>query len=97
MIILKVGIPSLLGLFHLGLTQTTGPLPTGWKEIKTIWLDAKLCYDSEVEPLQQNGTFTITSYPWKPNFEGRLVSLTGHLHDARAFPSLTTGIRADAS
>lgn len=58
-----------------------GPLPKGWNEIKTIWLDANQCGTSEVKPLKEDGPFIIKSKPWKPNFEGRIVSAMGHLHD----------------
>jgi hypothetical protein len=58
-----------------------GALPTGWKDIKTVWLDANQCGTSEVKPPKEDGPFTIESKPWTPNFEGRIVSAMGHLHD----------------
>ena len=58
-----------------------GPLPKGWNNIKTIWLDANQCGTSEVRPPKQDGPFTIKSQPWSPNFEGKIVSAMGHLHD----------------
>lgn len=61
-----------------------GVLPAGWKDVKPIWLDADNCATSEVDPPQESGTFTITSKPWVPNFEGQILSLGGHLHDGGA-------------
>lgn len=58
-----------------------GPLPAGWQETKTIYLDAASCGTSEVKPPKQNGQFTIESKPWKPNVEGKIVYAMGHLHD----------------
>jgi hypothetical protein len=59
-----------------------GPLPKGWTEIKVIWLDANQCGSSEITPWQETGTFRLESEPpWSPNFEGKIVSAIGHLHD----------------
>lgn len=58
-----------------------GPLPEKWEQVKTIWLDVNNCMTGEVHAPQQNGSFTIKSKSWKPNFEGRILSSTGHLHD----------------
>jgi hypothetical protein len=57
-----------------------GPLPAGWKDVKTVFLDVKSCLDSEVHP---PGTpqFTLESEPWMPNIEGRIVEVGGHVHD----------------
>jgi hypothetical protein len=64
-----------------------GALPAGWSDIKTIWLDANNCGTSDVDAPQEKGTFTITSKPWTPNFEGEIMSLGGHLHDVSfSFP-----------
>lgn len=60
-----------------------GPLAPGWDQVKTFWLDANSCGTSEVPAPQQNGSFVIESKPWKPNFEGRVLSSTGHLHDGK--------------
>lgn len=57
-----------------------GVLPKGWSDVKTIWLDANNCGSSDVDPPQEKGTFTITSIPWTPNFDGEILSLGGHLH-----------------
>lgn len=58
-----------------------GPLPIGWKEVKPMWLDAKLCGNSEVKPLSETGSFTIKSKPWTANFEGQIIEAMGHVHD----------------
>lgn len=58
-----------------------GPLPSGWKDIKPVWLDVDQCGSSEVDPPQEKGSFAITSKPWTPNFPGEVLSLGGHLHD----------------
>jgi hypothetical protein len=58
-----------------------GQLPPGWDEVKTVWLDANNCMISDVQPPSENGTFQIGSAPWKPNFEGRIINMVGHLHD----------------
>ncbi|KAF2419607.1 hypothetical protein EJ08DRAFT_706428 [Tothia fuscella] len=58
-----------------------GPLPEGWTEAKTVWLDANQCGTSEVWPPQEKGTFTIDTQPWKPNFEGKLLWSIVHQHD----------------
>jgi hypothetical protein len=57
-----------------------GPLPEGWKDVKTVFLDVKSCLDSEVHP---PGTpqFMLESKPWVPNIEGRIVEVGGHVHD----------------
>jgi hypothetical protein len=62
-----------------------GPLPANWTETKSVWLDAASCGTSEVRPRQQTGKFSIQSNPWKPNFEGRILSSIGHLHDGKRF------------
>lgn len=41
-----------------------GPLPPGWKNVKTVWFDARQCGTSEVQPPRQTGSFTITSGSW---------------------------------
>jgi hypothetical protein len=58
-----------------------GPLPRGWNEVKPIWLDANQCGNSEVPAPQQTGAYSIQGKPWKPNFDGKVISLLGHLHD----------------
>jgi len=58
-----------------------GPLPPKWNEIKTVWLDAAACLDSEVRPPQEAGNFVVQSKPWKPNFEGKIMGGMGHVHD----------------
>jgi hypothetical protein len=58
-----------------------GPLPAGWKDVKTVWFDANQCGTSEVKPPKQTGTFTIPSTKWVPNFDGELLGVGGHLHD----------------
>jgi hypothetical protein len=58
-----------------------GALPTGWMDVKPVWLDAENCASSDVDPPQETGIFALTSKPWTPNFEGEVLSLGGHLHD----------------
>jgi hypothetical protein len=50
-----------------------GPLPAGWKQTRTIYLDANSCDTSEVLPPKQTGQFSIKSKPWTPNVEGKIV------------------------
>jgi hypothetical protein len=49
------------------------PLPAGWKETKSIYLDADSCRYSEIEPPKQSGDFIISSKPWTPNVEGKII------------------------
>jgi hypothetical protein len=58
-----------------------GPLPSGWKSIKPIWLDVNQCGTSEVHAPHADQKFTITSKPWTPNIEGDIAFTIGHLHD----------------
>ena len=58
-----------------------GPLPKGWNGIKTFWLDVDSCRASEIHAPQQTGSFQVQSKPWVPNFEGKILSSIGHLHD----------------
>jgi hypothetical protein len=58
-----------------------GPLPAGWDEVKVVWFDVNQCGTSEVKPLKQTGSFTITSQRWVPNFAGKILGVGGHLHD----------------
>lgn len=58
-----------------------GALPTGWKEVKTVYLDANACKSSEVPSPKGKTQFTIASKPWKPNVEGPIIDSIGHLHD----------------
>ena len=60
-----------------------GPLPANWTQTKSVWLDAASCGTSEVRPREQKAKFSIQSSPWKPNFEGRILSAIGHLHDGK--------------
>lgn len=57
-----------------------GLLPTGWKDVKSVFLDVKSCLDSEVHspvPAQ----FARESEPWTLIIEGKIVYLGGHVHD----------------
>jgi hypothetical protein len=72
-----------------------GPLPKSWDEIKIAWLDANLCGDSEVKPLSQTGPFSITSRPWKPNFNGTIMGGIGHVHDGGLELEIITKTGAD--
>jgi hypothetical protein len=58
-----------------------GPLPSGWKEVKTVFLDANACKSSEVRSPKGKKQFTIQSKPWRPNVEGQIIDSVGHLHD----------------
>jgi hypothetical protein len=58
-----------------------GPLPAGWRDVKTVWFDANQCGTSEVKPPKQTGTFSIPSTKWVPNFEGEILGVGAHLHD----------------
>jgi hypothetical protein len=58
-----------------------GELPANWGNIKGVWLDANQCWNSEVRPPRENGSFSIQSERWTPNFEGRVISAMGHVHD----------------
>jgi hypothetical protein len=60
-----------------------GELPPGWNQTKTVWLDANSCGTSEVPSPKDSGSFTIQSYEWTPNFEGRIIDAIGHLHDGQ--------------
>ena len=66
-----------------------GPLPKGWNSTKTVWLDAFSCGTSEVRPPKEKGSFQISSGNWKPNFEGRVIDIVGHLHDGEFRAVLT--------
>jgi len=60
-----------------------GKLPANWLTTKSLYLDVASCGTSEYMPKanQQNNQFSITSKPWKPNVEGKIVFGLGHLHD----------------
>jgi hypothetical protein len=58
-----------------------GPLPQGWQDVKTVFLDANACKSSEVPSPKGKTQFTIASKPWKPNVEGPIIDSMGHLHD----------------
>jgi len=58
---------------------TDGPLPTGWKDVKTVFLDANSCGSSEVDSPPGLHAFNInsTKHTYKPNIEGRIVDSIG--------------------
>jgi len=58
-----------------------GRLPQGWSDVKMVWLDAFQCGTSEIAPPKQTGSFVISSRPWTPNVEGKLLGAMGHVHD----------------
>jgi hypothetical protein len=60
---------------------TEGALPSGWSEVKAVFLDANSCKSSEVNSPRGKQTFDIQSRPWKPNVEGTILDSIGHLHD----------------
>ena len=60
---------------------TEGALPKGWKEVKSVYLDANACKSSEVPSPKGKTQFSIQSKPWKPTLEGPIIDSIGHLHD----------------
>jgi hypothetical protein len=60
---------------------TEGPLPQGWSDVKTVFLDANSCKTSEVPSPKNRTEFTISSKPWTANVEGKIIDSVGHLHD----------------
>jgi hypothetical protein len=74
-----------------------GPLPTGWNELKPVWLDVDQCNMSEIPPLAESGKFTVTAKPWIPNFNGSVIGLGGHLHGGGAKIGLSIGSNPDCS
>jgi len=70
---------------HVWITMTydilDGALPSGWSDVKTIFLDADSCGTSEIKSPPGKQKFEVPSKPWKPNFEGRIIDSIGHLHD----------------
>lgn len=57
---------------------TEGPLPAGWDDVKTVFLDANSCGSSEVDSPHDQTKFNISSpKPWSPNFSGRIVDTIG--------------------
>jgi hypothetical protein len=68
-----------------------GPLPSGWKDVKTVFLDANACKSSEVPSPKGKTQFTIQSKPWTPNIEGRLIDSIGHLHDGGIHIDIVAG------
>lgn len=66
-----------------------GPLPAGWKETKTVFLDVKSCGTSESSPPAGQQSFLLESKPWTPNIEGKILNAGGHLHDGGVYVDLT--------
>jgi hypothetical protein len=66
-----------------------GPLPAGWKETKTVFLDVKSCGTSESSPPSGKTNFLLESKPWTPNIEGKILDAGGHLHDGGVYIDLT--------
>jgi len=58
-----------------------GKLPAGWKDVKPVWFDANQCGTSEVSAKKQSGSYNVPSGTWKPNFDGEVIVIGGHLHD----------------
>lgn len=63
-----------------------GKLPAGWKDVKPVWFDAAQCGTSEVSAKAQAGAYKVPSGVWKPNFDGEVIGVGGHLHDVSTFP-----------
>lgn len=83
------------------ITQTfdyiDGPLPPGWQDVKTVFLDVKQCLDSEVKPPEGQSKFTLTSKPWIPNIEGRILDAGGHVHDGGLTVNIASGTGANTT
>jgi len=58
-----------------------GALPSGWKNVRVIWLDANQCGTSEVWPPKQSGSFSVASSRYTAGFEGDVLGLGAHVHD----------------
>jgi hypothetical protein len=57
--------------------------PEGYKNVKTLWLDAAECGapSSEIPP-PDGDVFTLTSKPWLADADGyKLLNTLGHMHD----------------
>ena len=54
-----------------------GPLPNGWEDVKTVWLDANQCWTGEVAAPKETGSFSIESEPWTPTVEGKIIDAIG--------------------
>jgi hypothetical protein len=78
---MNMNVPNKVVYMTMTYDVIDGPLPPGWKDVKTVWFDAKQCGTSEVQPPRQSGSFTITSGNWVPNFEGEVLAVGGHVHD----------------
>jgi len=68
-----------------------GALPSGWQDVKTVFLDANSCKSSEVPSPKGKTQFTVSSKPWRPNVEGRIIDSVGHLHDGGVGIDLLAG------
>jgi hypothetical protein len=58
-----------------------GALPSGWRNVRVIWLDANQCGTSEVWPPKQSGAFQVSTSRWTATFEGEVIGGGAHLHD----------------
>jgi len=58
-----------------------GGLPSGWKNIRVIWLDANQCGTSEVWPPKQSGSFTVSTSKYSSGFDGEVIGMGAHVHD----------------
>lgn len=67
-----------------------GTLPEGWSDVKTVWLDAANCGTGDITPPQQTGSFQISSTAWQPNFSGKIIGVTGHVHDGGTIVDVKT-------
>jgi hypothetical protein len=68
-----------------------GSLPSGWRNVRVIWLDANQCGTSEVWPPKQSGTFSVSTSRYSASFEGDVLGVGAHLHDGGAGADIMAG------
>lgn len=62
--------------------------PTGFDNMKAIWLDAAQCGTSEVIPPKQSGSYDVGAF-WVANIEGEILGAGGHVHDGGEWLSIS--------
>jgi hypothetical protein len=62
--------------------------PSGFDNMKAIWLDVAQCGTSEVSPPKQKGAWDVGS-AWTANIEGEILGAGGHLHDGGQWLSIS--------
>jgi hypothetical protein len=68
-----------------------GSLPSGWRNVRVIWLDANQCGTSEVWPPKQSGQFTVNTSRYTSTFDGDVLGVGSHLHDGGARSDVMAG------